>query len=133
MPRTSRRNRIAALVVLYLLALISPADAIEQSEVVRIQALLDEVKKSGVSFVRNGDTYTSERAAEHLKTKWGKGARYVHTAEDFIDNIASRSSATGKPYLVILPDGKRLEAAVWLRGLLKAVDARSRTAAPIAP
>lgn len=106
------------------------ARAIDQTEVARIEALLQAVKTSGVSFIRNGEAYSAAQAAEHLKSKWEKGARYVNSAEDFIDNIASRSSVSGKPYLVVLPDGRKLAAAVWLRGLLKAADAQPRPAPP---
>ncbi len=50
----------------------------------------------------------------------------VRTAEEFIDKVGSRSSTSGKPYEVVMPDGKRMEAGLWLREILDTVDTRRR-------
>ena len=41
------------------------------------------------------------------------------TAEEFIDNVASKSSLTGKPYMIVWPDGTQATAADWLHVELK--------------
>lgn len=43
----------------------------------------------------------------------------VKTAEDFITLIASKSYMTGKPYMILFPDGKTVEAEKFLREKLK--------------
>ena len=43
--------------------------------------------------------------------------------QDFIDKLGSRSSMTGKPYRVRLPDGREMDSATWMTGLLEEVRA----------
>ena len=45
-------------------------------------------------------------------------------ADDFINKLASRSSMTGKPYMVRLSDGETLEAGDYFRSLLHESKAR---------
>ena len=83
-----------------------------------IRYLIDYVAESGVRFVRNGDEHTAIEAADHLAMKYRRASRHAKTAEAFIDNLASKSSWTGKPYTVILPDGQQREAGPWLYNAL---------------
>jgi uncharacterized protein DUF5329 len=90
----------------------------------RIAALLAVVDQSGATFIREGKEYSAAEGRRHLERKlWFAGSR-VETAEDFIDKIASRSSITGRPYLVRLPSGKESETGVWLRQKLAEIDGR---------
>ena len=91
-------------------------------EEARIAALLGAVERSGAQFIRNGTEYSAQEALHHMEQKlWWAGSR-VKTAEEFIEGIASRSSISGKPYLIRLPDGRQEEAAEWLRGKLAEID-----------
>ena len=83
-----------------------------------ITALIEFVEKSQCAFHRNGKMYTSEQAASHLRLKWSKGERYAKSAEAFIDNLASKSSWTGKPYSIeCKPEAKR-DINSWLKAEL---------------
>lgn len=62
--------------------------------------LLDFVATSGCTFIRNGSRNDPEAAADHLRLKYSNGKRYVDSAEQFIDRLASESSWSGKPYTV---------------------------------
>src|SRR3972149_7060743 len=73
--------------------------------------------------------YKDGNATVHLLMKWERAGDRVVTAEVFIEKIGSRSSMSGKPYLVVLPGGRTLESGPWLSGLLRAVEPR----APQAP
>lgn len=75
-----------------------------------IEYLINAVSESGCTFVRNGKDHTAAKAADHLQMKATKGKRYYVTTEEFIERIASKSSWSGKPYLIQC-DGKPAETA----------------------
>ena len=89
-----------------------------------IQSLLAAVASSGCEFERNGEFYPSDQAADHLALKYRRGTRYVSTAEDFIDRLASKSSWSGSPYYVIC-DGAKTTSGDWLHQQLKALRGES--------
>jgi len=96
--------------------------AVEPQVDAEIRQLLDRVGESGCDFERNGTRHNSRDAASHLTLKYDRGARYVETAEDFIDRLASESSWSGKPYYVLCDD-ERAASGEWLHQLL--VDMRA--------
>ncbi|CAI87868.1 conserved protein of unknown function; putative transmembrane protein [Pseudoalteromonas translucida] len=79
-----------------------------------VQHLITFISNSNATFIRNGDEHTSKEAAEHLAMKYRKAKRYAKTADDFINNLASKSSWSGKAYTVILSSGAKLTANSWL-------------------
>ncbi len=90
----------------------------------RIAALLNVVERSGARFVREGKVYSGAEGRKHLERKLRHAGNRITTAEQFIEGIASRSSLTGRPYLVRLPGGEKVETRVWLRQRLAEIDAR---------
>ena len=100
---------------------ILPADAVEETKkiellIARLEAMQDTV------FIRNGKEYSSNRAAEHLRLKWRKAGKRVHTAEDFIELCGSRSSISGKAYQIRFVDGRLEDSAVILKQLLNEIE-----------
>lgn len=118
-------RRMPTLTIVALLCLAPFARAAEPAEHARIEALLGRVAASGVVFVRNDTAHSAQEAAAHLRMKWERAGDRVVTAEVFIEKIGSRSSMSGKPYLVVLPGGRTLESGPWLSGLLREIDARA--------
>ena len=57
-----------------------------------------------------------------MRDKWQHGRDQIKTALDFIDKAASRSSVSGKPYLIRFKDGREIESATFLRDQLKKVE-----------
>ena len=96
---------------------IRAADPEVRSEINR---LLEKVAESGCDFERNGSVHSSTDAASHLTLKYERGERYVDTAEDFINRLATKSSWSGKSYWVICAR-ERTPSGEWLRGLLAEV------------
>ena len=88
------------------------------SEKEKITYLLDELEKSKLIFIRNGDEYSAKDAREHMQKKLDYAGNRITTADQFITYIATKSSFSGKSYFVKYPDGKQIESAVWLRNLL---------------
>lgn len=85
----------------------------------RIEALIGAVERgSGVTFIRNGRSYSAATAAQFLRGKWRDREADVCSANDFIAKVASFSSTTGKPYLVRLRDGREVPAAEFFRAQL---------------
>lgn len=115
--------------VLLLWALpVSAASATPDPE---IEALIVRVGHSdGVVFIRNGSEHSASEAAAHMHRKLRAAHGRVHTAEQFIDHIGTRSSFSGRKYHVRLPDGRELDSATWLYSLLRDLRAQHGKAAP---
>ena len=113
---------------IFALLFAFPAVAGEQQ---KIAALLEVIKASDVTFIRNGSEYTGAEAYDHLKGKMKSAQnsgmapqQEEWTAEFFIENIASRSYISKKPYLVRLKNGEVMETGTWLRDKLKGIEKR---------
>jgi hypothetical protein len=75
------------------------------------------VANSGCDFFRNNSLHDPVSAADHLRYKYRHGKRWVKTAEQFIDRIASGSSISGKPYHVNC-NGVESDSGEWLHQAL---------------
>lgn len=87
----------------------------EKEETKEIEALLTKIETSDIIFMRNGEEHSPKEAADHLRSKWKKSGGKIKTKQAFIDYLATKSSMTGELYYVILTDGTKLPAAVWLK------------------
>jgi Family of unknown function (DUF5329) len=110
--------RSSLLILIASLAFVSPAKSAESLDQT-ISYLIDCVANSKATFIRNGTSYTSAEAAEHIKAKYAHFKKDIRTPEDFIRLSASKSILSGKPYLVRLPDGKAMHLDAWLTDALK--------------
>lgn len=72
----------------------------------KIDYLIERIRKSPHTFIRNGDSYPGPAAAEHIGWKFRLRGNQVKNAVDFIKHFATRSSESGKLYLCKLTDGK---------------------------
>ena len=104
------------IAVLALCLLAGTALGNEQADK-EVQYLLEFVANSGCTFVRNGSDHDPADAADHLRLKYSRGSKYVNSAEQFIDRLATASSWTGKPYTVTC-DGKTEPSGEWLHRAL---------------
>lgn len=91
----------------------------------RIEFLLNSIENLQATFIRNGTDYDAHTAAQHLRSKLkmalqGAGGEPNYTAEDFIEQIASKSMLTGSPYRIRFPDGQEIPAHDWLYQKLQA-------------
>jgi hypothetical protein len=102
---------------LALCLLVPAAHGSDRSEE-EVQYLLEFVAASGCTFVRNSTEHDPVDAADHLRLKYSRGGRYVNSAEQFIDRLASESSWTGNTYTVTC-DGKTEPSGDWLHRALK--------------
>jgi len=73
-------------------------------------------------FIRNGTSYDSAAAANHLRVKLRAAGSRIKTAEDFIRYCAAASSVSGIPYEIRFADGRVIRSADFLRGKLSEFD-----------
>ena len=103
---------------------LAPLSAAEPpaEEKAKIQKLIEHVKglKDAV-FVRNSVEYDAATAAKFLQAKWDASSGQIGSAREFIDKVATKSSTTGKPYLIRLKQGdatKDVKSGEYLRDQL---------------
>jgi hypothetical protein len=103
-----------------VLALFSGAvcahDNIEKKKIEFLISSVENLK--GAIFIRNGSEYDGKVAAKHLRMKL-QNTSVVQTADDFIRLCASKSSTTGKPYMIRSFDGKTLKSQEYFLEKLK--------------
>lgn len=75
-----------------------------------------------VVFIRNGHEYDCHAAAKHLRTKWKAQLAVIKTARDFVLHLASRSSLSGKPYLLRWKNGQLQTSESFLLLELKKIE-----------
>jgi hypothetical protein len=109
---------IRVLVLMILLTGPIAAAFADTAADTEIRALIQAVAESGCEFNRNGSVHSAEAAAEHLELKYSRGKRYAHSAEAFIERLASKSSWSGKPYQMVC-DGEEQPAGDWLTATLE--------------
>jgi len=107
------------ITLLTFLPMNSYAD-VTQSQRDEVEHLIDFVRDSGCLIERNGVKHSGAEAVEHIRTKYAYFRDTIKTTEDFIDYSASKSTMSGKPYLVYCPGMKEIPAGEWLYKELKA-------------
>jgi len=95
----------------------APPPVIAQTE---INYLLGFIARSGCQFYRNGSWYDSRRAQEHLRTKYDfmVARDLIKTAEDFIEQAATKSSMSGIAYALKCSSAPVVASGLWLREVL---------------
>lgn len=113
-----------AVVALALLGTAAAADAAADRN--EVNGLLGSIEQSSCRFMRNGSGYSGREAAEHLRAKWRvaeKRAQDALTAEQFIAQVASASSMSGRPYEVVCGSEGERALSEWLKDRLRALRA----------
>ena len=87
---------------------------------IEINYLLGYIGQSGCRFYRNGHWYDSKQAQAHLRQKYDYLAARdrIGTADDFIEQAATKSSMSGKAYSIKCNTGLAETANQWLREVL---------------
>jgi hypothetical protein len=108
-----------------LFAAVAAAAPLSPAARVEIDALVSKLETSGCEINRNGTWYPAADVRSHLETKLNylekRGA--VENAEQFIERAASKSSMSGRPYLIRCGDQPAMETGAWLTRELQAMRA----------
>ena len=105
------------LLLWFVLLPIGRAEDVMNTE---IDYILNAVAASNCVFIRNGKEHGPEAAKEHLNLKRRRGKRYFSTADEFIENLASSSSWSGKPYYIRCGEEEQQRAEDWFSAVLAA-------------
>lgn len=81
-----------------------------------IEQLLARLGASGCRFQRNGSWYTAQEARAHLENKYRYllDKQLIGSAGDFVLLGATKSSMSGKPYLVQCSGQESIPSATWM-------------------
>ena|SRR3989338_102455 len=94
-----------------------------------IDYLFYRIRSSPNKFIRNGTEADSMAAAEFLRRKirWyeRRFGEKITTDEDFVSKVMKGSTATGKPYEIILPGGTKHNAQYVMQNELNFLKTRS--------
>ncbi len=121
MLTTQLSNRFSSALVLFLSVFVTTQGlALSPEETMRTESLLAALgKQQNLTFTRNGTAQSAVDAESHLRLKLRKTEKRLNTAEQFIDNVASKSSVTGEEYQVKDAQGNVTSANEYLHELLK--------------
>ena len=104
------------------MAAAQASSAATTREIAQLFSVLDQ---SNCQFYRNGSWYGASKASAHLRRKYDYLLKrgLVISAESFIDLAASRSSMSGKPYMVKCGKAAPVESKAWFNEKLRDVRA----------
>jgi hypothetical protein len=102
-----------AIGALLLLLMLLPSATIAAGMEEEITHLLSYIEQSGCLFIRNGQEHNSVDGLDHIRKKYDYVKKRVKRAEDFIEYAASKSSLSGKLYLVRCGE-EEIPTADWL-------------------
>jgi hypothetical protein len=93
------------------------------SENDKIEKLISSLRDIGdARFIRNEQEHTVDQAITHLSRKWQWKKAEINTAQDFIAIVGSKSSTTGKAYLIRYSDGSEITSEQWFRKQLEIIE-----------
>jgi hypothetical protein len=100
------------------------AEGLPAAEKTKIEALLTHVGGlSDARFIRNGRDYDAKSAVKFLRGKWQANEKKIDSAASFIRVAATRSSTTGKPYLIRLRGEAPTPCGEYLTARLQMLEA----------
>jgi len=79
-----------------------------------IDHLLNFIRDSSCIIDRNGKAHAAVDAISHIEKKYAYFEDDVATTEDFIELSATKSTMSGKYYLVRCGDGEQIRTRKWL-------------------
>ncbi|MCP4766795.1 MAG: DUF5329 domain-containing protein [Gammaproteobacteria bacterium] len=105
------KHTLAVSIFLFL----APAFAdVPPGQELEIDHLLNFVEHSSCRINRNGKFYDGSKAISHIKKKYAYFKDEIETTEQFIELSATKSTMSGKYYMVQCADGKQVRTKDWL-------------------
>ncbi|ULH28418.1 YfeK family protein [Leptospira weilii] len=106
------RKLTCAFVLLFFISISAEENSDFRNDFNSLMAVLESCE---CKFIRNGVEHDPKEARAHMEKKLKVVEGRIQTISEFIDHIGSKSSISGKPYLVKFADGKTKESGVWLK------------------
>jgi len=79
-----------------------------------IAHLLSYVENTSCQYERNGAMHSGEKAARHINKKYDYFKDEIDSAEKFIELSASKSTMSGKPYMIRCDGKGEMTSQAWL-------------------
>jgi hypothetical protein len=105
------KHILAIIVTLY--ANVVNADILPEQKL-EIEHLLSFVKTSPCEINRNGDLHKGNEAVSHIKKKYEYFKSDIKTSEQFIEYAATKSTFSGRHYMVKCGESKSFKTKTWL-------------------
>ncbi len=104
------------LLLLALLPLLSFQQAKPKTytEEQKISYVINSLGRMDAVFVRNGSEHSPAEAMQHLNMKRKKAGKQIKTCRQFIQEVASKSTVSGDPYMIKFKDGHTETAESYL-------------------
>ena len=111
------RIKILTPILIYLLGFSTAAVSADiQAE---ISHLLDFVKNTQCQYERNGTSHTGVEAVKHIQNKYDYFKDEIDNTEKFIELSATKSTLSGKYYMIQCDGSPKLKSQQWLLQELK--------------
>lgn len=89
----------------------------------KIEALIAHIENlADATFIRNEAEHNCREAAKHMRDKWQWKRKEIRTARDFITVAATKSSVSGRTYLIRFKDGREVKCGEYLLQQLKQLE-----------
>lgn len=108
--------KLFVLIGLLLLVATAVRAQIPNNAQSEVSFLLGYMEGSGCAFFRNGSWHDAKAAQQHLRDKFNYlvASDDIHSAEDFIDKAATKSSLSGIDYQVKCGVQDAMPSSKWL-------------------
>ncbi|MCF6188831.1 MAG: DUF5329 domain-containing protein [Desulfobulbaceae bacterium] len=117
--------RCFLILLLFAAGSVFPAAGLAAGMEDEITYLLYAIEHSECIFIRNGSSHDPKEARAHIEKKYNYLKKRIKTTEDFIKGAATKSSLSGRPYMMNC-GGKEIQTADWLRTELEQYRSRER-------
>jgi hypothetical protein len=101
------------VIIIALYTSVVNADVLPEQKL-EVEHLLSFVKTSPCKINRNGDLYKGNEAISHIKRKYEYFKSDIKTAEQFIEYAATKSTLSGRYYMVKCGESKSFKTKEWL-------------------
>lgn len=103
----------------------------EAQKIDRLIASVEALEEA--KFIRNGSEHSPAEAARHLREKRDHAGDKLTTADEFIEQIGSRSSLSGEEYTIRFADGRAVKAGEFLHEELRKLASKQSAPEPAVP
>lgn len=114
-----RKGKLMFRIILFLLFAFTSHQSFAGVKEKEIKHLLKFVATTQCQYERNGDLHNGKEAAAHIKKKYDHYKNKIKTTADFIKYSATKSTMSGKPYLIHCEGKSTVESKLWLEMELK--------------
>lgn len=100
---------------------------VSKEQKLEVEHLLKFLKNSSCEINRNGKFHKGNEAVSHIKKKYEYFRDDIDTTEEFVEYTATKSTMSGKYYLVQCGNGEAVRTKEWLLNELKSYRQNKRT------